>query len=87
MIEVHHFRIWNKQLGEWETPPSKRTVEAVAELGGEIIPDTTQMVFRVMVRQTGGAFFYGPRRNLFKCGKFVPRRLPRRSGLPKPGCL
>jgi hypothetical protein len=56
MIEVHHFRIWNKQLGEWETPPSKRTAEAVAELGGEIIPDTTQMVFRVMLDSEGRYF-------------------------------
>jgi hypothetical protein len=60
MIEVHHFRVWNSQTGDWEIPPSKRTAEAIAELKGEIIPDTMQMVFRVML-DSQGRYFPGKR--------------------------
>jgi hypothetical protein len=56
MIEVHHFRVWNQLTGDWVSPPSKRSAEAIAELKGEIIPDTGQMVFKAMLDSEGRYF-------------------------------
>jgi hypothetical protein len=56
MVDVHHFKVWNINTGDWEYPPYKRTAEAITELKGEIIPDTMQMVFRVMLDSEGRYF-------------------------------
>lgn len=56
MIEVHHFKVWNSELKHWEKPASKGSAEAIAELKGEIIPDTGQMVFRIMPDSEGRYF-------------------------------
>lgn len=56
MIEVHHFKIWNAELKHWVEPPSKRSAEAIAELKGEIVPDTGQMVFKAMLDSEGRYF-------------------------------
>ena len=44
MVEVHHFKVWNNRLGDWEIPPSKRTAKAIAEANGVIIQGTIEMV-------------------------------------------
>lgn len=56
MIEVHHFKVLNSRTGEWETSRAKRTAEDIATLKGEIIADTGQMVFRVLL-DTEGRYF------------------------------
>lgn len=56
MIEVHHFKVWNDEMKHWEEPPSKRSAEAIAELKGEIVPDTGQMVFKAMLDSEGRYF-------------------------------
>lgn len=56
MIEVHHFKVWNAELKHWEKPPSKRSADAIAELKGEIVPDTAEMVFKAML-DTEGRYF------------------------------
>ena len=44
MFEVHHFKVWNINKGDWEIPPSKRTAESIAELKGHIIHDTAEQI-------------------------------------------
>ena len=44
MVQVHHFKVWNNRLGDWEIPPSKRTAKDIVEENGVIIPDTMEMV-------------------------------------------
>jgi hypothetical protein len=56
MIDVHHYKVWNINTGDWEYPAYKRTAEAITELKGEIIPDTGQMVFRIMLDSQGRYF-------------------------------
>lgn len=56
MIEVHHFKLRNANTGDWEFPPSKRTAEGIAKMGGEIIPDTMEMVFLAMLDSEGRYF-------------------------------
>jgi hypothetical protein len=60
MIEVHHFKVRNVNSGAWDIPPSKRTVEDIAKLKGEIIPDTMEMVFKAMLDSEGRYFPPGP---------------------------
>jgi hypothetical protein len=40
MVQVHHFKVWNSQKGDWEIPPPKRTAESIDELKGQVIWDT-----------------------------------------------
>ena len=56
MIEVHHFKIWNDQMKHWEKPPAKRSAEAIAEIKGEIVPDTGEMVFKAQLDVEGRYF-------------------------------
>lgn len=44
MVEVHHFRVWNVNLGDWIIPPSKRTAEDIAAVKGIIIEGTMENV-------------------------------------------
>jgi hypothetical protein len=44
MIEVHHFKVWNINMGDWQIPLSKRTAESIDELKGQIIWDTAEEV-------------------------------------------
>ena len=44
MVQVHHFKVWNISKGDWEIPPSKRMAESIAELKGQIIPDTAEEI-------------------------------------------
>lgn len=54
MIEVHHFRVWNDEMKHWERPPAKRSAEAIAELKGEIVPDTGKWNSRQCWTAKGG---------------------------------
>ena len=56
MIEVHHYKVWNNEFKEWQKPPAKRSAEAIAELNGEILPETGQMVFKAMLDSEGQYF-------------------------------
>ncbi|HEV7736965.1 MAG TPA: hypothetical protein VGO47_06280 [Chlamydiales bacterium] len=56
MVEVHHFRVWNITKGDWEIPPSKRTAHNVADLKGQIIPNTSEIIHSKML-DTQGRFF------------------------------
>jgi hypothetical protein len=56
MIEVHHFKIRNRNNGDWEYPPYKRTAEPIEEPKGEITPDTMEMVFLSMLDSEGRYF-------------------------------
>lgn len=56
MIEVHHFKIWNAEMKHWEFPPSMRTAEGIAQLNGEILPETGQLVFDGMLDSEGRYF-------------------------------
>jgi hypothetical protein len=56
MIDVHHFKVWNINTGDWEYPPYKRIAEAVAEAKGEITPETMEMVFLSMLDSEGRYF-------------------------------
>ena len=56
MIEVHHFKVWNAEMKHWEKPPAKRSVEDIAALKGEIVPDTGQMVFKAELDVEGRYF-------------------------------
>ena len=44
MVQVHHFKVWNSNRGDWEIPPSKRMAESIYKLEGQIIPDTGEEV-------------------------------------------
>lgn len=44
MVQVHQFKVWDGVHDKWKSPPSKRTAESIAELQGEIIPDTWEEV-------------------------------------------
>lgn len=56
MVEVHHFKVWNNTKGDWEIPPSKRTVESISEARGEIIPDTAEEVDPTLIDGQGRYF-------------------------------
>ena len=56
MIEVHHYKVWNDELKDWDKPPAKRSAEGIAELKGEILPETGQMVFKAMLDSEGRYF-------------------------------
>jgi hypothetical protein len=56
MVKVHHFRVWNITKGDWEIPPSKRTAKTVADLKGQIIPNTSEAVHSKKL-DTEGRFF------------------------------
>ena len=43
MVQVHHFKVWNSQKGDWEIPRSKRTAESIDELKGQVIWDTAEV--------------------------------------------
>jgi hypothetical protein len=42
MPTVHGFKIWDQ--GRYVVPRSKRTSEQIAQMGGEVIPDTAEEV-------------------------------------------
>lgn len=44
MVEVHHFKVWNNRLGDWESSQSKRTAKAIAEANGVVIQGTMEKV-------------------------------------------
>jgi hypothetical protein len=44
MVTVHNFRKWHGQTDTIESPPLKRTAEAIQLLGAEIIPGTAEEV-------------------------------------------
>ena len=56
MVEVYHFKVWNIHKGDWEVPPSKRTVESIVELKGEPIFDTAEEVDPALIDQQGRFF-------------------------------
>ena len=56
MVQVHHFKVWNINKGDWEIPPSKRTAESIAELKGHIIPDTAEEVSSLQLDDQGRYF-------------------------------
>jgi hypothetical protein len=56
MVRVHHFKVWNIHKGDWEIPPSKRTAESIAELKGQIIPDTAEEIDQMQIDNHGRYF-------------------------------
>ena len=60
MVEVHHFRVWNITKGDWEIPPSKRTANNVADLKGQIIPNTSEEIYFQKLDTHGRFFPPGP---------------------------
>jgi hypothetical protein len=53
MVEVHRYKVWNATTGAWDFPTEKLTAQAIAELHGEIIPDTFETVFQSMLDEEG----------------------------------
>lgn len=47
-------------MKHWESPPAKRSAEAIAALEGEIVPGTGEFVFQAMLDSEGRYF---PRAN------------------------
>jgi hypothetical protein len=60
MIKVHHFKIWNNAKGDWEIPPSKRTVESVVALKGFIIEGSAEEIDPGRLDGYGRYFPQGP---------------------------
>ena len=56
MVEVHHFKVWNNRLGDWESSHSKRTSNAIAEANGLIIPGTMERVYESELDSHGRYF-------------------------------
>ena len=56
MVQVYHFKVLNSSSGKWEIPPSKRTVENITALNGEIIPDTMAEVDPALIDGDGRYF-------------------------------
>jgi len=53
MIEVHHFKVRDISKGDWENPRSKRTAKSIAELKGQLFPDTVEEVDPPQLDGTG----------------------------------
>ena len=55
MSEIHHFKVWSVNKGEWVIPSMKLGVKAIAELNGTIIPDTMEKIAdeRCVERKSG----------------------------------
>lgn len=58
-VEVHHFKVWNNRLGDWEISPSKRTAKAIAEANGVVIQGTMEMVSESALDSHGRYFPIG----------------------------
>ena len=56
MVEVHHYKVWNNRLGDWESSQSKRTSNAIAEANGLIIPGTMERVYESELDSHGRYF-------------------------------
>ena len=56
MVEVHHFKVWNNRLGDWESSQSKRTANAIAEANGLISPGTMERVYESELDSHGRYF-------------------------------
>lgn len=56
MISVHHFKVLNRETGDWEISDCMRTAEAIAELKGEIMSESEQLVFQGMLDSEGRYF-------------------------------
>ena len=59
MVEVHHFKVWNNRLGDWETSQSKRTAKAIAEANGVVIQGTMETVPESALDSHGRYFAIG----------------------------
>jgi hypothetical protein len=57
MVQVHHFKVWNINKGDWEIP--KRTAESIAELKGHILPNTGVEVDPTQLDDQGRYFPHG----------------------------
>ena len=44
MVQVYHMKKYNGTDDVWEFPPSKRTADDIAALGGVLIPETAEEV-------------------------------------------
>ncbi|MBZ0262989.1 MAG: hypothetical protein K8F90_20575 [Hyphomicrobiales bacterium] len=56
MIEVHHYKVLNLETGSKEIADCMRTAEAIAELKGEVVPESEQLVFQGMLDSEGRYF-------------------------------
>ena len=59
MVQVHHFKVWNINMGDWDIPPSKRTAESIAELKGQIILEYAEEVNTAELDDQGRYFPHG----------------------------
>ena len=44
MVTVHHFKVWDQAAGDHVVPPRKSTAERIKQIGGTIIPGTSEEV-------------------------------------------
>ena len=58
MREVHHYKVLDPATGEWIIPPLKCTAERIAQLNGQIINGTKDVVARASLDKDG---CYDPR--------------------------
>ena len=56
IVEVHHFKVWNNRLGDWEIPDMKRTAKAIGDVNGVIIEGTMERVFESDLDSHGRIF-------------------------------
>ena len=56
MIAVHHFKVLNSETGGWEISDCMRNAETIAELKGEIMHESEQLVFQGMLDSEGRYF-------------------------------
>jgi hypothetical protein len=59
LVTVHHFKVWNNRLGDWEVAPSKQMAKAIAEANGVVIPGTMEMVSETALDSHGRYFPIG----------------------------
>jgi hypothetical protein len=53
MVTVHHFKVWDRERDEHVVHPMKSTMERIAEIGGEIIEGTAELVARAALDAEG----------------------------------
>jgi hypothetical protein len=53
MIEIHHYKVLDSVAGKWVVPPMKCSAARIAELKGEIIAGTMDVVARASLDQDG----------------------------------
>jgi hypothetical protein len=53
LVEVHSFKVWDNQLGDFVQPERKSTGDRIARVGGEIVPESAAWVSSAEVDPEG----------------------------------